>query len=90
MVVATREARTLTQILFSRQREVDIFPRLHGRQEIRYTARRNPKPIGYLSAMLCKACVVALKGDVIGITRLEPPGTVMVRSLSQSGSDFHH
>jgi len=90
MVVATREARTLTQILFSRQREIDIFPRLHGRQEIRYTARRNPKPVGYLSAMLCKACVVALKGDVIGITRLEPPGTVMVRSLSQSGSDFHH
>jgi nitric oxide reductase NorQ protein len=40
--------------------------------------------------MLCKACVVALKGDVIGIARLEPPGTVMVRSRSQSGSDFHH
>jgi len=90
MVVATREGRTVTQILFSRQREIDIFPRLHGRQEIKYSARRNPKPVGYLSAMLCKACVVALKGDVIGITKLEPPGTVMVRSLSQSGSDFHH
>ncbi|MFC1865132.1 AAA family ATPase [Chloroflexota bacterium] len=90
MVVVARERRTLSQILFSRRREIDIFPRLHGGQEIRYTARRNPKPVGYLSAMLCKACVVALKGDVIGITRLEPPGTVMIRSLSQSGSDFHH
>ena len=90
MVVATREGRTLTQVLFSRKREVDIFPQLHGLQEIKYCARRNPKHVGYLSAMLCKACVVALKGDVIGITCLEPPGTVMVRSLSQSGSDFHH
>jgi len=90
MAVATRNSRTITQILFSRKREVDIFPQLHGGQEIRYPARRNPKSVGYLSAMLCKACVVALKGDVIGITRLEPPGIVMVRSLSQSGSDFHH
>ena len=90
MVGATRDGRTLTQLLFSRKREVDIFPQLHGLQEITYPARRNPKSVGYLSAMLCKACVVALKGDVIGITRLEPPGTVMVRSRSQSGSDFHH
>ena len=90
MVTATRDSRTLTQVLFSRKREVDIFPQLHGGQEITYPARRNPRPVGYLSAMLCKACVVALKGDVIGITRLEPPGVVMVRSLSQSGSDFHH
>lgn len=90
MVIATRETRTPSQILFSRKREVDIFPHLHGGQAIAYPARRNPKPTGYLSAMLCKACVVALKGDVIGITKLEPPGTVMVRSLSQSGSDFHH
>jgi nitric oxide reductase NorQ protein len=90
MVMAARDSRTITQILFSRKREVDIFPQLHGGQEIPYPARRNPKPVGYLSAMLCKACVVALKGDVIGITRLEPPGTVMVRSLSQMGSDFHH
>ncbi len=84
------DSRTVTQILFSRKREVDIFPKLHGRQEINYPARRNPKPVGYLSAMLCKACVVALKGDVIGITKLEHPGKVMVRSLSQSGSDFHN
>jgi len=88
--VTVRDLRTITQILFSRKREVDIFPKLHGRQEIKYPARRNPKTVGYLSAMLCKACVVALKGDVIGITRLEPPGKVMVRSLSQSGSDFHN
>lgn len=90
MVTATRDSRTVTQVLFSRKREVDGLPELHGGQEIHYPARRNPKPVGYLSAMLCKACVVALKGDVIGITRLEPPGTVMVRSRSQSGSDFHH
>jgi len=88
--MALRDSRTITQILFSRKREVDIFPQLHGGQEITYPARRNPKPVGHLSAMLCKACVVALKGDVIGIARLEPPGTVMVRSRSQSGSDFHH
>jgi MoxR-like ATPase len=90
MVTATRDSRTVTQVLFSRKREVDIFPQLRGGQEITYPARRNSKPIGYLSAMLCKACVVALKGDVIGITRLKLPGVVMVRSLSQSGSDFHH
>ena len=85
-----KDTRTITQILFSRKREVDIFPRLHGRQMISYPARRNPKPFGYLSAMLCKACVVALKGDVIGITRLKSPGVVMVRSLSQSESILHH
>jgi len=90
MVIAAKDSRTITQILFSRKREIDIFPRLRGGQEIRYPAKRNPRPVGYLSAMLCKACVVALKGDVIGITRVESPGTVMVRSLSQSGSDFHH
>ena len=90
MVVATKDSRTLTQILFSRKREVDIFPQLHGGQESAYPARRNPRSVGFLSAMLCKACVVALKGDLIGIIKLEPPGTVMVRSLSQSGSDFHH
>lgn len=90
MTIATKDSRTITQILFSRKREIDILPQLHGGQEIKYPAKRNPKPVGYLSAMLCKACVVALKGDVIGITRLEPPGVVMVRSRSQSGSDFHH
>jgi MoxR-like ATPase len=90
MVIAAKDLRTITQILFSRKREIDILPQLHGGQEIKYPAKRNPKPVGYLSAMLCKACVVALKGDVIGITRLEPPGTVMIRSLSQSGSDFYH
>jgi len=89
MTSATRDSRTITEILFSRKREVDIFPQLHGRQEITCPARRNPKSVGYLSAMLCKACVVALKGDVIGITRLEPPGIVMVRSRSQSRGHFH-
>ncbi|MDI6814826.1 MAG: MoxR family ATPase [Dehalococcoidales bacterium] len=90
MPVVTTDRRSISQVLFSRKREVDIFPSLHGGQEITYPARRNLKPVGYLSAMLCKACVVALKGDVIGITRLEPPGIVMVRSRSQSAADFHH
>jgi len=85
-----KDSRTITQILFSRKREIDIFPNLHGGQEITYPAKRNPNKVGHLSAMLCKACVVALKGDIIGITKLEPPGTVMVRSLSQSESNFHH
>ena len=85
-----KDTRTITQILFSRKREVDIFPKLHGRQIITYPAKRNPKLVGYLSAMLCKACVVALKGDVIGITRLKEPGKVLVRSLSQSEGIFHH
>jgi MoxR-like ATPase len=88
--VTVKDTRTITQIFFSRKRHVDIFPHLHGRQEINYPARRNPKSIGYLSAMLCKSCVVALKGDIIGITKLKSPGIVMVRSRSQSGSDFHH
>lgn len=89
MATANGDSRTITEILFSRRREVDIFPQLHGRQEITRPARRNPKSVGYLSAMLCKACVVALKGDVMGITRLESPGIVMVRSRSQSRSDFY-
>jgi MoxR-like ATPase len=88
--MVVKDTRTITQIFFSRKREVDIFPRLHGRQEIDYPARRNPKTPGYLSAMLCKSCVVALKNDIIGITKLEPPGVVMIRSRSQTGSDFHH
>jgi len=89
MATARGDARTITQILFSRKREVDIFPKLRGGQEIARPARRNPHATGRLSAMLCKACVVALKGDVMGIARLEPPGVVMVRSRSQSRSDFH-
>lgn len=81
-----REKRTITQILFSRKREVEGWPSLKGGQEIRYHARRNSRSIGYLSAMLCKACVVALKGDVLGINSLEPLGDVCVRSRSQSSS----
>jgi MoxR-like ATPase len=90
MTLATStDKRSITQVMFSRKREVDGFPSLHGGQEIAHPARRNPKATGFLSAMLCKACVVALKGDLIGITKLEPPGIVMVRSRSQSGADFH-
>jgi hypothetical protein len=32
--MALKDSRTITQILFSRKREVDIFPQLHGGQEI--------------------------------------------------------
>ena len=89
MPTATKDARTLTQILFSRKREVENFPHLRGGQEIGYPARRNGKGVGRLSAMLCKAVVVAIKGEVTEISRLEPPGMVMVRSRSQSGGDLH-
>ena len=82
------DRRTITQILFSRKREVDNFPSLKGGQEIRYPARRNSKGAGYLSAMLCKAVVVALQGDLVGVTTLAEPG-VGVRSRSQSGSGFY-
>lgn len=84
----TIDRRTITQVLFSRRREVDNFPSLRGCQEIAYPARRNPKGVGHLSAMLCKAVVVALHGDVVGITTLSEPG-VSVRSRSQSGAGFH-
>ena len=58
------DQRTIVQKLFSRRREVDGFPYLHGNQELEYPARRNTGK-AYLSAILCKACWVALKGDVI-------------------------
>ena len=83
--VVRKDARTITQVLFSRKREVDLWPSLKGGQEIRYPARRNSGPVGYLSAMLCKACVVALRGEVLAISALEPPGAVSVRSRSQTG-----
>ena len=83
------DRRTITQILFSRKREVDIFPQLYGGDEINYPARRNPKSKGRLSAMLCKACVVALKGDVLEISELAPPGVVMISARSQRGVYTH-
>jgi MoxR-like ATPase len=82
--MTTRDRRTVTQILFSRKREVDIWPTLRGGQEISYPARRNPNRVGYLSAMLCKACVVALRGEILGIDVLKPPGDVSFQSRSQS------
>jgi hypothetical protein len=88
--MTTRDRRTVTQILFSRRREVDLWPTLRGGQEIHYPARRNPDPVGYLSAMLCKACVVALRGEVLGINILKAPGDVSFRSRSQSKKyDYH-
>ena len=88
-MVTARDTRTVTQKLFSRKREVDNLPMLRGGQEITYPARRNPHSTGSLSAMLCKACIVALKGEVLSISRLEPPGAVMVQSASQSGTGIH-
>jgi MoxR-like ATPase len=88
--MTTRDSRTIRQVLFSRKREVDVWPTLRGGQEIRYPARRNPQPVGYLSAMLCKACVVALRGEVQGIDALDPPGYVCVRSRSQSKKYSYH
>jgi MoxR-like ATPase len=82
------DERTIVQKLFSRKREVDGFPYLHGNQEIDYPACRNSGK-AYLSAILCKACHVALKGDVIAITALKPPGIVQVESRSQSGGRLH-
>ena len=78
------DERTIVQKLFSRRREVDGFPYLRGNQEIDYPARRNTGK-AYLSAILCKACWVALKGDVIAINTLKPPGRVQVESRSQTG-----
>ncbi len=83
------DPRTITQILFSRKREVENFPHLRGGQEIRYAARRNRRGVGHLSAMLCKAAVVAIKGDVTAIQRLEPPGVVVVESRSQTTGEVH-
>ena len=83
------DERTITQKLFARRREVDGFPYLHGNQEIEYPARRN-KGKAYLSAILCKACWVTLKGDVVGITTLRPPGRIQVQSRSQTGHLVHH
>lgn len=83
------DQRTIVQKLFSRRREVDGFPYLHGNQELEYPARRNTGK-AYLSAILCKACWVALKGDVIAVNTLKPPGRVQVHSRSQTGGLVHH
>src|SRR3990167_9892964 len=85
---ATKDARSITQILFSRRREVENFPSLRGCQEITYVARRNRKGRGSLSAMLCKAAGVALSGDVVEIAGLTEGG-VSISSRSQSGPDLH-
>jgi hypothetical protein len=82
------DTRSISQILFSRRREVENFPSLHGRQEFTYVARRNRRGRGSLSAMLCKAVVVALEGDLTAITVLSEGG-VMIRSRSQSGAGLH-
>ncbi len=84
VATTTREGRSVVQILFSRKKEVDNWPSLKGGQPINYKARRNPYPTGSLSAMLCKACVVALKGDILSVNVLLRKGDVYVRSRSQS------
>lgn len=88
-VATPPDDRSIVQILFSRKREVDNWPSLRGSQAISYPAARNPGPTGSLSAMLCKACVVALKGDVVGIETVADEGSLYVRSRSQSGSSTY-
>lgn len=82
------DTRSIVERLFARRREVDGFPYLRGNQEIEYPARRNDGR-GYLSAILCKACWVALKGDVLAARTLMPPGRVQVESRSQTGHLVH-
>ena len=78
-----KDNRTIVQILFSRRKPVEGFPVLSGMQTLSYPARRN-KGKAVLSAMLCKAVIVALKGDVTQLAVLEPPGKLKVKSRSQS------
>jgi hypothetical protein len=80
------DGRTIAQILFSRKREVENFPWIHGGQPLEYPARRN-KGTSALSAMLAKAVVVALKGDVVAIARVA--GGVWLESRSQTGHGIH-
>ena len=53
--------------------------------QVHFPARRNHNPVGHLSAMLCKACVVAVRGEVLGIDTPGPWGSVQVSSRSQTG-----
>ena len=82
------DGRTLVQALFSRKRPVDIYPYFHGQQRITYPARRNSGD-GYLSAMLAKSVVVALRESVEGVATLTDSSGVMVRSRSQSGRGIY-
>jgi MoxR-like ATPase len=82
------DKRSIVERLFARRREVDGFPYLHGNQEIEYPARRNCGR-AYLSAILCKSCWVALKGDVLAMRTLTLPGRVQVESRSQTGHLVH-
>ena len=77
------DTRSIVERLFARRREVDGFPYLHGNQEIDYPARRN-RGRAYLSAILCKACWVALKGDVLAMCTLMPPGRVQVEKVENA------
>jgi MoxR-like ATPase len=57
--------RPISSLLFARRQEVQFFPALQGGQTITdpHKARRNQRE-GRLSALLCKAVLVALKGQV--------------------------
>ncbi len=93
MTTRARDSRTIKQILFSRKREVDIWPSLKGCEQFYYPAKRNPGKVGTLSAMLCKACVVALRGDITHISEflpLEPGGNIYIESKSQTSDSFVH
>jgi AAA domain (dynein-related subfamily) len=81
------DGRTIAQVLFSRKREVENYPWLHGGQALEFPARRN-HGASALSAMLAKGVVVALKGDVVQI-QATADGGVWVESRSQTGRGIH-
>jgi nitric oxide reductase NorQ protein len=81
------DGRSIAQVLFSRKREVENYPWLHGGQALEFPARRN-RGTSALSAMLAKGVVVALKGDVVRILATADGG-VWVDSRSQTGRGIH-
>jgi MoxR-like ATPase len=81
------DRRTIAQVLFSRKREVDNYPWLHGGQPLEFPARRN-RGASALSAMLAKGVVVALKGDIVRLHET-PDGGVGIDSRSQTGPGIH-
>ena len=81
------DGRTLVQVLFSRKREVEGYPHLLGGQSIAFPARRNSSGHATISAMLAKAVVVALKGDVVEIQARDR--AVCVTSRSQTTGRLH-
>lgn len=87
LTARTGDTLTLVQVLFSRKREVEGYPHLLGGQTIPFPAKRNTTGRASLSAMLAKAVVVALKGDVVAISARG--SAVCVTSRSQTTGRLH-